>query len=107
MAETFIHPQSEKEIFGEQLVPGDVLREGDVYPSTTGEWQDCPAGLPGQKLGPKCVGFWVRPEQFEHLMCIDGVTECHESIKRMMCIDKVHGCIRISTGGKECQCCGG
>jgi len=40
MAETFIHPQSEKEIFGEQLVPGDVLREGDVYPSTTGEWQE-------------------------------------------------------------------
>lgn len=53
------HPKSQKLVYGMQLAPGAILQRGDVYASTTGEWETCPC--PGAMLG-SVTSIWVRPE---------------------------------------------
>ncbi len=53
------HPEGGGIICGMQLVPGAILRPGDVYASTTGAWEECPCS--GAMLG-SVTSIWVRPE---------------------------------------------
>lgn len=47
-------------IFGCLLEKGDLLKEGDVYDSTSGFWSPCPC--PGTKIQSGSVAVWIRPE---------------------------------------------
>ena len=84
----FIHPLSGIPVFGELLKPGDELKEGDVYPSSSGQWQNCP--VLGLKIQPGCTTIWVRPEMTNEL--------------HMLCIDHIHLCDSNQVG---CSGCGG
>jgi hypothetical protein len=52
------HPKSSVLVTGMRLAQGAVLREDDVYDSTSGTWERCPA--PGLVLGSTPT-VWVRP----------------------------------------------
>lgn len=45
--------------YGHELEAGDVLEEGDVYDSTSGQWSKCPC--PGLTLAAGITTKWVRP----------------------------------------------
>ena len=62
-ARTHYHPQSGKDVFGFQLVPGDKFNKNDVYDSTNGKWELCQC--PGLTLGEGTVAVWVRPVESE------------------------------------------
>jgi len=49
-----------KPIYGRWLGPGDVLRAGDVYDSTSGHWESLPDQA-GVKIGRGNCTMWIRP----------------------------------------------
>ncbi len=56
--EYHVHPQnSEAKVYGRLLEKGEVIKEGDVYPSSTGIWDTC-----SQFVGTEVDGntMWVR-----------------------------------------------
>lgn len=55
--QTHVNPRSGTPIKGMALVPGAILKPGDRYDSTDGEWGLCPC--PGLRLG-RTQTFWVR-----------------------------------------------
>lgn len=60
MEKLFNHPQNKnRTVFGKKLKGGDKLQEGDVYASTSGNWEVCPC--PGVVLKEGCEVLWVRP----------------------------------------------
>ena len=59
LIEVISHKISGNKIFGTRLVAGEILRIGDVYDSSDGGWQKCPA--PGRKVPPGEHVVWVRP----------------------------------------------
>ena len=48
-------------IFGFELEAGDVLEPTDMYDSTSGDWQACPA--PGLVIQHGNCTKWVRPDK--------------------------------------------
>ncbi len=56
------HPVSGNITQGARLPLGTELEEGDVYPSTTGQWGKCPC--PGT-LNRNSDETWVRPIKVE------------------------------------------
>ena len=52
------HPLTDVPLEGALLERGDVLQPGDMYDSTTGEWEEC--STPGVIIGDT-VTLWVRP----------------------------------------------
>ena len=61
MAEYHIHPHPVR-IYGEKLVPGDRIREGDVFASTTGSWERAHPYQLGLLIVKECRAYWVRPD---------------------------------------------
>ena len=54
------HPVSSKRILGLILKEGELIKNTDVYASTTGNWDQAPC--PGLTLGQTDV-IWVRPNK--------------------------------------------
>ncbi len=57
------HPVSGASIFGEVLGPGDEMKEGDMYSSSSGKWEPCPS--PGLTIPSGGEVIWVRHEKFK------------------------------------------
>ncbi|MFC1729788.1 hypothetical protein ACFL6I_05575 [candidate division KSB1 bacterium] len=55
------HPKSGKIVVGRQLNTGEEIRDGDVFASETGCWEDDPS-LQGSKIDEGCIIIWVRPQ---------------------------------------------
>jgi hypothetical protein len=61
MPEYHTHPMP-VEVYGTRLVAGDVIKEGDIFASSTGRWEKAPPCHFGFKLQEGCRAYWVRPE---------------------------------------------
>lgn len=48
-------------IYGRRLNPGEMIKPGDVYDSTSGKWEKAPC--PGMAVPEGFHVVWVRPEQ--------------------------------------------
>lgn len=57
--ERFIHPVSGAVIWGHRVTAGTVLRETDVYDSSSGAWEPCPC--PGLTFQGGNHITWVSP----------------------------------------------
>lgn len=63
MDERFEHPQNKKEVIvGKLLSLGDYLKEGDMYPSENGHWEECEPCDFGADIDEECHTTWVRPQ---------------------------------------------
>lgn len=70
-----VHPVSGEVITGIQLVEGAILRDEDVYDSTTGKWERLPIMTGGRLSQTRTI--WVRPQgisdEARHLLMILSV----------------------------------
>src|SRR5271167_1453826 len=56
-----VHPISNTAIDGMELAAGAVLKETDVYDSTTGRWEPIPPGIVEMTLRVRHAAKFVRP----------------------------------------------
>lgn len=54
-----IHPKSGQELLGEQLIPGETIRDGDLYDATSGRWDRCP--FVGNTVEEGSAAIIIRP----------------------------------------------
>jgi hypothetical protein len=60
---THHHPKDySKTVIGKRLESGDILEDGDVYDSTSGNWERQPI-LTGTRLRSGFAAYWVRPDK--------------------------------------------
>ena len=79
------HPDSGEIIRGKILGTGDVIQEGDVYDSSTGEWVECLPNLPGTTIGLRSHATFIRPEEEERPLDISlsSVKELEDELIRI------------------------
>ncbi len=58
--QTHDHPHGGAKMSGFRLAPGAILKDTDVFASTSGVWEPCPS--PNLKLGETST-LWVRPQE--------------------------------------------
>lgn len=59
--ETHVHPVSKTPIDAVRIGPGATLREGDMYDSSSGKWEQQRL-IAGCKLEAGCETIWLRPQ---------------------------------------------